>query len=90
MTPLRLGISGLHLWRPKICVRHCDSGHYYSGFTKETPELKFPLRFFFVQPQFAILKLIRMREDFTDEHMAWCSGGQRRVYAVEDQHKYCV
>ena len=23
-----------------------------------------------------------MREDFTDEHMAWCNGGQRRVYAV--------
>ena len=31
-----------------------------------------------------------MREDFTDEHMAWCNGGRRRVYAVEDQHKYCV
>ena len=30
-----------------------------------------------------------MREDFTDEHMAWCNGGRRRVYAVEDQHKYC-
>ena len=29
---------------------------YYSGFPKETPELKFRLRFFFfVQPQFAIL-----------------------------------
>ena len=30
---------------------------YYSGFPKETPELKFRLRFFFpfsVQPQFAI------------------------------------
>ena len=46
--------------------------------------------FFFVQPQFAILLLIRMREDFTDEHMALCNGGRRRVYAVEDQHKYCV
>ena len=23
-----------------------------------------------------------MREDFTDEHMAWCNGGQRKVYAV--------
>ena len=23
-----------------------------------------------------------MREDFTDEHMAWCNGGRRRVYAV--------
>ena len=22
-----------------------------------------------------------MREDFTDEHMAWCNGGRRRVYA---------
>ena len=42
-----------------------------------------------VQPQFAILYLIRMREDFTDEHMAWCNGGRRRVYPVEDQHKYC-
>ena len=21
--------------------------------------------------------------------MAWCNGGWRRVYAVEDQHKYC-
>ena len=31
-----------------------------------------------------------MREDFTVEHMAWCNGGRRRVYAVEDQHKYCV
>ena len=31
-----------------------------------------------------------MREDFTDEHMAWCNGGPRRVYAVEDQDKYCV
>ena len=30
-----------------------------------------------------------MREDFTDEHKAWCNGGRRRVYAVEDQHKYC-
>ena len=28
---------------------------FYSGFPKETPELKFRLRFFFVQPQFAIL-----------------------------------
>ena len=33
---------------------------------------------------------MRMREDFTDEHMAWCNGGRRRVYAVEDQHRYCV
>ena len=31
-----------------------------------------------------------MREDFIDEHMAWCNGGRRRVYAEEDQHKYCV
>ena len=23
-----------------------------------------------------------MREDFTDEHMAWCNGGRRRVCAV--------
>ena len=38
-----------------------------------------------VQPQFAIFKLIRMRED-----LAWCNGGRRRCYAVEDQHKYCV
>ena len=31
-----------------------------------------------------------MREDFTDEHMALCNGGRRRVTnAVEDQHKYC-
>ena len=30
-----------------------------------------------------------MREDFTDKHMAWCNGGRRRVYTVEDQHKYC-
>ena len=33
--------------------------YFYSGFPKETPELKFRLRFFFffffVQPQFAIL-----------------------------------
>ena len=33
---------------------------------------------------------MRMREDFTNEHMAWCNGGRRRVYAVEDQHRYCV
>ena len=33
---------------------------------------------------------MRMREDFTDEHMAWCNGGRRRVYAMEDQHRYCV
>ena len=40
---------------------------YYSGFPKETPELKFGLRFFFfsVQPQFAIKSLIRMRDDLT-------------------------
>ena len=25
-----------------------------------------------------------------DWHMAWCNGGRRRVYAEEDQHKYCV
>ena len=31
---------------------------------------------------------MRMREDFTDEHMAQCNGGRRRVYAVEDQHSY--
>ena len=31
-----------------------------------------------------------MREDFTVEHMAWCNGGRRRVYRVEDQHKYSV
>ena len=31
----------------------------------ETPELKFRLRFFFVQPQFASLQVIRMRDDFT-------------------------
>ena len=31
-----------------------------------------------------------MREDFTEEHMAWCNGGRRRVYAEEDQHKYTV
>ena len=41
----------------------------YSGFPKETPELKFGLRFFFVffsvQPQFAIKSLIRMRDDLT-------------------------
>ena len=24
-----------------------------------------------------------MREDFIDEHMAWCNGGRRRVYAEE-------
>ena len=33
---------------------------------------------------------MRMCEDFTDEHMAWCNGGRRSVYAVEDQHRYCV
>ena len=38
---------------------------FYSGFPKETPELKFGLRFFFVQPQFAIKSLIRMRDDLT-------------------------
>jgi len=31
-----------------------------------------------------------MRENFTDEHMAWCNGGRRRVYALKDQHKFCV
>ena len=29
-----------------------------------------------------------MREDFIDEHMAWCNGGRRRVYSEEDQHKW--
>ena len=37
-----------------ICAK-INGYHYYSGFSKETPELKFRPRFFFVQPQFAFL-----------------------------------
>ena len=45
----------------------CSEAIFYSGFPKETPELKFGLRFFFffVQAQFAITSLIRMRDDLT-------------------------
>ena len=54
------------LWINCRCTRTSD---HYSGFPKETPELKFGLRFFlfffFVQPQFAIKSLIRMRDDLT-------------------------
>ena len=60
---------------------------FYSGTTKETPELKFRLRFFFVRSQIAVksssrmrnLWLCRMRDVFTHEHMTWCNGGQREV-----------
>ena len=67
--------------------------YFLLGFSKGNARVEisasfFFFFFFFVQPQFAILYLMRMREDFTD--MARCNGGRRRVYAVEDQHSYCV
>ena len=30
------------------------------------------------------------RQFDSDEQKAWCNGGRRKVYAVEDQHTYCV
>ena len=54
-----------------VVVQPESVSYCYSGFPKETPELKFGLRFFFflfvffVQPQFAIKSLIRMRDDLT-------------------------
>ena len=59
----------LSQWKLSNCIIQWSS--FYSGFPKETPELKFGLGFFFffffffVQPQFAIKSLIRMRDDLT-------------------------
>ena len=69
----------------------------YSGFPKETPELKFGFVFFFFFFFFffrsatvcnEVLNTHARRFD-SDVRMAWCNGGRRKVYAVEDQHKYC-
>ena len=66
--------------------------------TKETPELKFRLRFFFVRSQIAVKSSSRMRNllalthawRLTNEHMAWCNGGRREAFAVQNQHRHCV
>ena len=68
--------------------------YYYSGFPKEMPELKFRLRFFFRSATVCNSLINTHAQRFywwadPDEHMAWCNGGRRRDYAVEDQHKYC-
>ena len=65
----------------------------YSGFPKETPELKFGLRFFFffsVQPQFAIKSLIRMRDDLT-LMCAWhgVMADKERFMRWKISKKYC-
>ena len=63
----------------------------YSGFPRELPQLKFRLIFYFFFFSFShslqVLNMHARRFD-TDEHMAWCNGGRRKVYSVEDQHKY--
>ena len=63
--------------------------------TKETPELKFRLRFFFVRSQIAVksssrLWFWRIRDVLTNEHVAWCSGGRREAFAVQNEHRHCV
>ena len=77
-------------WKSQQVLNHVLLYHY-SGFPKETPELKFRLRFFFRSATVcnSLINTHARRFD-SDEHMAWCNGGRRKVYAVEDQHKYCV
>ena len=63
----------------------------YSGFPKETPELKFRLSsssFFSFSHGLHVLNTHARR--FDSLMRAWCNGGRRKVYAVEDQHIYCV
>ena len=62
---------------------------FYSGFPKEMPELKFRLRFFRSATVCNLVLNTHARRFDSDECMAWCNGGRRKVYAVEDQHKYC-
>ena len=56
--------------------------YYYSGFPKETPELKFRLSVFF--------SFSHSLQVLNTHAQRFSNGGQRKVYAVEDQHKYCV
>ena len=63
----------------------------YFGFPKETPELKFRLRFFFFfffQSQIAIKSLTRMRDVLADKQMLGCNTGRSAVFAVQNQHRY--
>lgn len=53
--------------------------------SKETPKLKFRLRFFFVQLPIAVKSLTRIHDVLTDEHKAWRNGGRREVFAVQNQ-----
>ena len=62
----------------------------YSGFPKETPELKFRLHFYFRSVANRSQVLITHAWRLTNEHMAWCNGGRREAFAVQNQHRYCV
>ena len=66
---------------------------FYSGFPRETTELKFRLDFFFSfgrKPQssphhaFATFWAWRMREFLTNEHTGWCNGGRRKTFAAQN------
>ena len=90
MTRSHTWTTSANIPKPRRPKAYNDYKVYYSGFPKETPELKFRLRFVFsFSHSLQVLNTHARRFD-SDEHMAWCNGGRRKVYAWEGQQKYCV
>ena len=82
-------------WRPVSCEMTCyhipDKITLYSGFQRKRPGWNSSFFFFFVRSQIAVKSslraafgLRRMRDVLTNEHMAWCNGGRREAFAVQN------
>ena len=68
----------------------CEKG-LLLGLSKGDARVEIPASFVLAfNCKIAVKSLTRMRDVLTDEYMAWCSGGRREVFAVQNQHKCYV
>ena len=56
------------------------------GFSKGNTRVEISVSFFFSFSHSLQVLNTYAQQFHSDEHMAWCNGGQRKVYAEEDHH----